>query len=649
MNTIVTLDLETTGLDWQKDTILLLGYRLDRKGDVLYDKEILRPMLSDPDVVLSGHNIKFDALFLANAGFDIQCHLEDTRVLAYLNWPEATSHSLKALVKERLRRKPTELSDIKFKPLKKDKEYLTHEEYFQFSDGEIVRKDLLSAYHRDDIINVDRLRAILTNSEWFTEVEMPLTKMLFEMELYGCPIDTSGVGVLDAAFTERERALLEQLLHSGAVAPPDKKGKPQTYNPNSTAHNAFTLQTLGHNLEEICEKTAKGAYCVDKKLLKSLNWKGDRYAGTLLQYRKYSKLLSTYIRPFSEGASRDGRIHGSINQAGSENADGDGSKGTNTGRLSSSDPNLQNIPSRTKEGKEVRKLFISSHETTHMFDSDLSQIEPRLIAHYTQAPKLLTAYANGVDTHGLFANDIFPGCDHTDKHILETNPRAATERFIGKSSWLATVYGCSYRKLLTICENFSDDPLDLDLEPYYPMYDTLQETCNTRGKCLKCKKHLQKNVGKDARKIYAQWMFFKNVQDTFKAKNPELFAWRDTHVARTRRIGYVVTLGGRRIDVKGLDSADFKERSSAERRAVNYLIQGSAADTMKLTMVRFQNEFVKPGYGRAFCTVHDEILGEMYDKKHIVLVKDIMENTMKLRNVLIKADSKLVANWGDKS
>ncbi len=143
-------------------------------------------------------------------------------------------------------------------------------------------------------------------------------------------------------------------------------------------------------------------------------------------------------------------------------------------------------------------------------------------------------------------------------------------------------------------------------------------------------------------------MFFKNVQDKFKAANPEIFDWRENHIARTRRIGYVVTIGGRRIDIEGLDSRDFKERASAERRAVNYLIQGSAADIIKMILIRFQKEVVKTGLGRLFATIHDELLGELFNKEHINLVKDIMENTTKLRGVQIKASTKLVANWSEK-
>lgn len=626
---VITLDLETTGLDWQSDKIILAGYRIDGKGEVLYDLEAIRKDLSNPDVVLRGHNIKFDALFLANSGFDIQCQLEDTRVLAYLNWPDETSHSLKALVRTRLRLEPKELSDITFKPNKKDLGYLDPRDYYSFTDGKLVRRDLLESYHKDDIINVDKLRAVLKTSEWFTDVEMPLTKMLFEMELYGIPLSSDVLDKLEREYSTERGLLLESLHHQSMGF--GYKGE-EAFNPDSPAQVGKALEAKGYILDEICDRTAEGAYQVNAPLLKSLSWDGDTFAKDILRYKRLGKLLGTYISRFISDTKRDGKLHGSINQAGSEEDD---TSGTNTGRLASSDPNLQNIPSRTKEGRAIRAAFVAS-DGMYQFVTDLSQIEPRLVAHYSQAKKLIHAYGNNLDTHKLFACDIFGTLTPTE-----------TQRFIGKSSWLSTVYGSSYRKLLFICENYSDNPLVLELDKYYPAYDSLPETCDNR--CFYgCKKHLAVNVGKKARHIYTQWMYFKNVQDQFKKTNQDIFDWRDNHIARTRRIGYVITIGGRKIEIKGLDSKSFKERSEAERRAVNYLIQGSAADIMKLIMIRFQNEFVRPGLGRVFASVHDEIIGEMKDPKHIEIVKDIMENTVKLRNVQIKASTALTSNWSEK-
>ena len=631
-------DLETTGLDWTKDDILLCGYSVDEKEIKYGVTEELKELLKDERNYLCGHNIKFDALFLARAGCEIKCHIYDTRVLAYLNWPESPSLGLKALVAERLSLQPTELSSILFKPTKKDLPFVEErkEEYFTFSDGKLARKDLLIEYHKEDILNVIRLKKKLDESEWFLEVELPLTKLLFEMEFYGCVLSVDRLNDQLRTISGRNEAalsLLQRLVDSTS----SKKGDQEAFNPGSPDQVREVLIQRGYKLEEICEKTAKGAWSVGKAVLKKLAWKGDEFAKALLEYRKLSKLLSTYLVPFKESLDYDGRLHGSINQAGSEDMYGDGADGTNTGRLASSDPNLQNIPSRTKEGKQVRSVFVAS-PGFYLFDKDLKQIEPRLVAHYTQAPKLLDAYSRGLDTHSLFAKDIFCADGHEPTSM---------ERFIGKSSWLATVYGCSNRKLLTICENFSDDPLHLPIEAYHRCYEELEEDCGSKcwGFCQKC---VRAQAGVDYRDIHAKWMFFKNVQDTFRAKNPELFAWREWHIQRTARLGYVVTIGGRKIRIDGLTSKNHRIRSQAERQAVNYLIQGSAADVMKLIMIRAKKELVDTGKGRLFSVVHDELLGEMKDPKDLALINDIMENTVKLRNVRIEADGGLIGSWAEK-
>lgn len=631
--TTVTLDVETSGLDWRTCKLYLNGYTLNRSKEVTYvetDKAdpVLYALLADESTVLSGHNVKFDALVLSMHGYRVLCRLEDTRIMAYLNWPTLDSHGLKSLVRTKLGRYVQDLDDLMFTPLKKEVAHLTdYERHYWQVDEYWVRRDLLKEYHKEDVLNVDRLRARLVVTDWFRDVEMPLTRMLFEMELYGCPLDKQTLVDLKRNYSATAEGLLERLRESVRLVgfiPPDK----EAFNPNSHDQVREVLRLRKYKLEDICEKTKSGDWSVDKPLLKSLMWKGDEFCKILLEYRRYSKILSTYVGPFLKGVEDDGKLHGSINQAGSEDLYGDGAKGTNTGRLSSSNPNLQNIPSRTKEGKEVRKAFIAS-DRLHMFDSDLSQIEPRLVAHYSQAPKLIHAYANDLDTHGLFANDIFG----------KECGKDSVERFIGKSSWLATVYGCSYKKLLYICEGFSDNPLTMDTEAYADCFYRLKE--KEQAKVIR-------DCGKDYKKIYEQWMFFKNVQDVFTAKNPEIFNWRQNHIDRTRRLGYVITIGGRKIAIENLDSRDWGKRFAAERQAVNYQIQGSAADVMKLIMVRFDKEFVKAGLGHVFSTVHDEVLGDLWNKESIKVVKDIMENTVFLRNVKIKSDTKLVGSWGDK-
>jgi DNA polymerase-1 len=622
----IVLDLETTGLDWTKDKIILLGYKLlgrDKQLVQFDGPELdsdLGTVLAMGDSTLIGHNIKFDAHFLRRAGYDIRCKLLDTRVLAYTEWPELESHGLKELVQAKLGRVPTKLEDIEFKPLKREQGHFSAytDFYYEMGEGKYVRKDLLREYHADDINNCESVYNLLTPSDWFTEVEMPLTRMIYEMEAYGCPLDLKHLEKIKEEF-ERKMGVLRLKL-----------GASEEFNPASNDQVSAKLQELGHNLEEIAEKTKTGKYSVNADLLKKLSHKGDAFCAALLEYRRFAKLTSTYVDPFIQGAKFDGRLHGSFNQAGSEDVYGDSARGTRTGRLSSSDPNLQNVSARTKEGKEVRKAFIAP-EGEFMFDADLKQIEPRLVGHYSQSPKLINAYNNGLDTHGMFASDIFS---------KPVNSLSAIERFIGKTSWLATVYGCSFKKLLLICERYSEGPLALPLEArHYSAWGWLP---------IKRRDNLIRKYGKEAEALYPSWMFFKEVQDNFKKANPEIMGWRDAHIERTRRLGYVVTLGGRIIRISGLDSSDEMQRLFAERATVNYQIQPSAADVMKLIMLQYQDKYVSTGKGRCFAVVHDEILGSLRNKEDGPGVKALMENTVKLRNVPIEADFKFVNNWSDK-
>jgi len=510
------------------------------------------------------------------------------------------------------------LNDLALRPLKRYHQAFKDNPKFVEISKAFFSLPQLKRYAIADVVNCDDLKKKMSITQFWRDVEMPLTTILFQMERRGIYLDQEKLKKLDEDYTRRVESLMAFFGDT---------------NPNSPKQLAKRLEEEGFDLAVLAEKTDKGAPKLDKLFFKKLDWNGNEFAKNLLAYRKYSKNLNTYIRPLLEYAARDGRVHGSFNQAGMEDTWGEGKGGTATGRLTSSDPNLQNIPARTQEGKEVRSCFIAT-PGFKMFDADLKQIEPRLVAHYSQAPKLINAYANGLDTHGMFASDIFK------KPVEELTK---IERFVGKTSWLATVYGCSYRKLLQICELNSDTPLELNLGPYLGLFDKMHP--------LDKKKILRFHPKCDD-VMYAKWMFFKNVQDQFKASNPEIMSWRAHHIARAKLTGFVTTLGGRRIQVFGLNSHDPKERAAAERHCVNYLIQGSAADVMKMVMVAFDKRLVKTGKGFLLATVHDEVLGEYPvdsdDEEMKKLIHDVMCNTVKLNNVSIDSDTKIINNWSEK-
>jgi len=620
--TNLTLDLETTGLDPFVDKIVLVAFRFtgcpEPYTGTLADATAntrLRCALADPKVTMRGHNIKFDALFLHANGFEVNCQLDDTRVMAYLNWPNI-KHDLKNLVERKLLRPVVRLEDITVYPSKKEMHKYTQNSDYAFVGGGYAPLDKLTEYAAADVVNCDDLKRCMNVTAWWRDTEMPMTKVLFDMEKRGLMIDRTRMGELETEFTDR-KADLE--AYFGEL------------NPGSTKQLAAKLTADGVDLS-VCDKTEKGSPKLDKLFFKKLAWQGNEFAGKVLDYRKTSKLLGTYISPLLTSSELDGRVHGSFNQAGVEDLWGDGTGGTSTGRLTSSNPNLQNIPARGSDGKRIRACFIPSKDH-FMVNADLKQIEPRLVAHYSQSPKLIHCYQNGIDTHGMFGSEIFK---------VPIEKLTKTQRFIGKSSWLATVYGCSYKKLLAICETNSDDPLDLDLEPYIGLWDRLTAADH--------KRLLRFNPTANA-EVYAKWMFFKNVQDQFISSNPELITWRNGHIARSKITNAVVTFGGRRIPVDNLCSGDRRLRAQAERHCVNYLIQGSAADIFKMVMVRAQKEIVNTGKGHLLATIHDELLCEFPSTENkdlsLSLVNAIMCSTVKLRNVPIESDSKIVSSWGD--
>lgn len=587
----VTFDIESEGLDWVNDKLLLIGYRYNSSGPVFQldntlgeDDELFRQVLADSRITKRGHNIKFDTLFLLRNGYSVSGTYDDTSILCYLEDP-FRPNGLKDLVETKLGKNVCRLGDLAFKPLKKERPILEtfYIDYYFIIDGWWYRKDKLKEYNKNDVINCDDLRKEVIANDWYTKVEQPLISFFIDTEFRGIQLSEP---ILQDLFKELDKTLGELEKEIGVE------------NCNSSAQISSKLRELGTNL---VVKTATGKDKTDKLVLKQLSWGGNALATTILRYRELSKLHTTYVMPLLSKSDALGRLHGSFNQAGHNKDDGSYANAPKTGRLSSSNPNLQNIPDRTEEGRKIRKAFIPTSGYL-MFDSDLKRIEPKIIAHFSQSKKLLELNKSGVDTHAMFASDIFR------KPVLELKP---IERFIGKTSWLASTYGCQPKKLKEICERQSPDP------------------------------------------IYLTESYFAEIQENFWAANPELSSWRTQLIAETRNLGYITTIGGRRIKIPGLRPWPKSEwaRAEVERVIVNYKIQGSAADVMKLVLIRFQNEFVKTGLGHILATIHDEVLGEYKDEGKydiISIVNNIMTSTVKLNNVPIEADTKIIKDWSEK-
>ena len=582
----ITVDVETEGLNPYRDKLVFIGYRLNGIGDVTWvhvDKgetdAKLKALLIDESIVKRGHNIKFDALFLSCNGYPVRGVLDDTRILAYLSNP------FRSLDLESLARTDLQKVHLNFQAIYvRDKQRDPNKEYVKIDKKYVLRTELIKKNY-EDINLCDGLRSNSYSTAWYRDVEQPLIKTIYNMEHRGIRLDIDYLKNLNLEYVDKLSRLEKSI---------------NLTNPRSSQQVEQKLFDLGLSLKNFSVKGKNGHYSTDKLTLKRLAWSTKdpgRAIADILEYRKLNKLRNTYVEPLIRDSDNTERIHGSFNQAGKITRDDSGS-GTATGRLSSSGPNLQNIPARTEEGRRIRAAFIPS-KGMKLFCSDLKQIEPRVLAHFTQAPKLIRAYNNDWDTHKMIGADIFK---------KNMNTLTKLERFIGKTCWLATVYGCGPKKLKFIVERDSDDPV---------LYDE---------------------------------QFYRSVQDNFWGANPEIAAWRRYHIESVRKSGSITTYGGRIIEIPNINSRNQygqDGRFAAERKAVNYLIQGSAADIMKLIMLEFNKRCPQI---KLLAVVHDEILAEIDEVVSDSLIRStveaIMTNTCKLNNVPIGADTKIAANWG---
>jgi DNA polymerase-1 len=401
----------------------------------------------------------------------------------------------------------------------------------------------------------------------FAEVEMPLLPVLLRMETNGVALDTARLREMSWSMSER-MAKLENEIY---------KNVGHAFNINST-------QQLGAILYEELKlpktRKTKSGYSTDASVLESL--KGVHpIIELLLEYRQLAKLKSTYIDALPALINPEtGRVHTSFNQT-----------GTVTGRLSSSDPNLQNIPIRTEEGKQVRKAFIAEKETSLLLAADYSQIDLRALAHLSQDPKLVTAFIHGEDIHAITASQVF------SVPLAEVTKDM---RRLAKTVNFGVIYGMSEYGLEQATE-LSREQAAQFIKAYFEKYSGVKE-------------YLDRTKKEAAEK------------------------------------GYVQTVLGRRRYIPEINSSNGQVRMSAERMAINMPVQGTSADIIKVAMIQLQQEMDKQGLeAKMILQVHDELLFELPQteiEKLKELVLQIMPNAIKL-SVPMKVDIKTGRSWGD--
>src|SRR5579859_106627 len=510
----------------------------------------LRELLADPAVKKAGHNIKYDWLVLRRAGVELAGVAYDSMLASFVLDPGRRSHALDALALERLNLPMRTYADVAGRgraerpfadvPVPDAARYCC-------DDSEMVLR-LAEAFNGE--LDDHHLRPLLDT------IEMPLIRVLADMEWAGIRVDRELLANLSRQFAI-DLGRLEKEIHAAAGTDFNIASTPQL---RTVLFEKLQLPVL--------KKTKTGA-STDYEVLEQLAGMGHEVPRLLIEYRELSKLKSTYVDSLPLNINPDtGRIHTSFNQTGAA-----------TGRLSSSDPNLQNIPIRTPRGEEIRRAFIASPGTV-LLTADYSQIELRLLAHLSGDPLLVEAFERGGDIHRQTAAVIFGVPD--DQVTSEMRSRAKTINF-------GTIYGqgpFALARMLSITQD-------------------------------------------EAKRFIAEYFQrFAGVR-----------TWLDRTVAEARQRGYTETIFKRRRYIPELKDKNFNMRAFGERTATNSPLQGSAADLIKVAMIRIAAGLAEGKLGtRMLLQVHDELVFEVpADEREAasVLVKREMEGAARLRVPLV--------------
>jgi DNA polymerase I len=572
------VDTETTAIDplradlvglsfsWKAGEAFYLPVRGPSGGTALLDEqaalEALRPILTDPAVEKIGQNIKYDLLALGRAGVDLAGPFTDTMVLSYLLESGERNHNLDQLSRRLLDHDMIPISDL----IGKGKNQLRMDQ---------VSVERVTEYAGEDADATWRIEEILTakvKSEglWtlYADLERPLISVLARMERAGIAVDSARLKQLSRQFAGRIAAIETQVYSMAG----------HTFNINSGPQ---LRQVLFDELKlPSLQKTPGGEQSTAQEVLEELAV-AHPFPALLIQHRQLSKLKSTYLDALPELVHpEDGRIHASFNQSVAA-----------TGRLSSSDPNLQNIPVRTDEGRQIRQAFVADRPGWLLLTADYSQIELRILAHYSADPALCRAFAEDRDVHCAVASRIF---GVAERDVSEAQRRVAKTVNFGVVYGLSA-FGLSNRLGITQTEAATF------IEAYFQEY-----------------------AGVDR------------------------FITRTLEAAQAA--GRVETILGRRRPIMGIKATTGRSRNLAERTAINTVIQGSAADLIKRAMINVDDRLIRENFqARMLLQIHDELVFEAPETeipRLAALVRQTMTTALEL-SVPLAVDIAAGPNWLD--
>lgn len=515
-----------------------------------------KSLMENKDVEKCGYNLKYQYNILSHNCIDIKGRLLDIELMHYLVNPEK-SHKIEVLAKSYLDISIEEDNEIEQLNLFDTIPEIGHSD---------MSKEAVASLMLCEKISEEMHDAYMTTL--YDKIEEPLIRVLGKMEQTGVNVD---IKQLKAYAKE-----LHEELSSKEATIRNMAGEPQLNisSPKQIGEVLFDKMAI----DSKAKKTGKGSYSTDENTLLSIAYKHP-IINEILEFRTVKKLLSTYIEPFPEYVSKaTGRIHTTFNQA-----------LTATGRLSSSNPNLQNIPIRTERGKEIRKAFIPSVPGGLIVSADYSQIELRIMAHLCGDEHLTNAFKEGIDVHAATASKIFN---------IDYSSVTPQQRRIAKTANFGIMYGIS-------------------------AFGLAQRLHIARG---------------EANKL---------IDDYFKAF-PSIKTYISKTIETAREKGYVETLFGRRRYLPDLKSKNANIRSLAERNAVNAPIQGSAADIIKLAMIGVDKRINEAGLkSKMVLQIHDELVFDAIGTEVEALkrlVTDEMENVVSL-SIPLTVECNYGQNW----
>ncbi|MDC0054310.1 DNA polymerase I [Candidatus Pelagibacter sp.] len=577
----IAVDTETNSLDPHQAKLVGISFSTKignacyipighAEGKNLEEKKVIKkikPVLEDKSIKKIGQNIKFDYIILYNRGINMNA-MEDTMLMSYVLDAGKNRHNMDVLSEIHLDHKTITFKDI----------VGTGKKQINFSE---VKIDIAKDYAAEDADLTFRLYKIFSKNIKLEKLiniyeifEKPLIKILALMEIYGVKVDQKFLQLLSSKFEKKinnlEKNIYKLSKKEFKIASTKQLGE--------VMYNEMKISSL--------KKTKKGSYATSAQVLEDLAFKGHELPKLVLDWRQVTKLKNTYTDSLQEHINPNSkRVHTSFLLA-----------ATSTGRLASSDPNLQNIPIKSEDGKEIRKAFVAE-KNSKLISADYNQIEMRILADLADVKELKKAFKNKEDIHALTASQVFD---------ININKVDTDMRRKAKAINFGIIYGISQYGL--------------------------------------------------AKQIGVSNIEAEEFLNSYFLKFPEIKNYMESTIKFCRKSGYVSNIFGRRTHITGINDKNFNIRNFQERAAINAPIQGSASEIMRMAMIRISKKLgeIKESRCKILLQIHDELIFEVHKddiKKYSEIIQEEMSSVknsdLHSFSIPLLVDVNVGNNWGD--